>query len=217
MPHLFDGENFSRVLEAAERLATDASDNERRLTELVRRMEVEARSRVNGKPATDWLDAVRHVCVAAGEQRHAAESIVEGLAFDVARNGKAERPRVLIVDDSEDNRDMAAVVLEAFGFRTASAANGLEGLIVAHYSNPAVVLLDIAMPILGGIEAARLLKASSVTRQIPIIAYTATPLSADGWLARLFAEVLRKPVSPDAIVAAVRQATLADGSRSGAS
>jgi CheY-like chemotaxis protein len=217
MPHLFDGQNFSRVLESAERLATDAIDNERRLTELVSLMEVESKSLVNGRSANQWLDAVRHVCVAAGEQRHAAESIVEGLAFDVARNGAAERPRVLIVDDSEDNRDIAALVLEAYGFRTASAANGLEGLIVAHYANPSVIVLDIAMPILGGIEAARLLKASSVTRHIPVIAYTATPLSADGWLARLFVEVLRKPVSPDAIVDAVRQATLADEGRSGAS
>src|SRR5690348_4431451 len=110
MPHLFDGQNFSRVLQAAERLATDAIDNERRLTELVRLMEAEAHSHANGRPDNEWLAAIRHVCIAAGEQRHAAESIVEGLAFDVVRNGAAERPRVLIVDDSEDNRDIAAVV-----------------------------------------------------------------------------------------------------------
>ena len=217
MPHPFDGHSFSRVLAAAERLATDAIDNERRLIELVGLMEIEAQSRVNGRPPDEWLDAVRHVCVAAGEQRQAAEAIVNGLAFEVTRNAAAKRQRVLIVDDSEDNRDIAAVVLETFGFRTATAANGLEGLIVAHYANPAVVLLDIAMPILGGIEAARLLKASSVTRHIPVIAYTATPLTTDGWLARLFVEVLRKPVAPDDIVAAVRQAMLAAGDQSSAS
>jgi CheY-like chemotaxis protein len=219
MPHAFDGNSFSRVLADAERLATNAIDQERRLTELVALMERAAASRSNGMSPDEWLDAIRQVCIAAGQQRQSAERMVNRLAVDVDHDRRAgrERRHVLVVDDSDDNRDIAAMVLEASGFHATTASNGLEGLIVAHYANPAVVLMDIAMPVLGGIESARLLKASEVTRSIPVIAYTATPITADGWLARLFAAVLRKPVGPDEIVAAVSRLAVADDARFGAS
>ena len=147
---------------------------------------------------SDLLEAIRDACLEAGEQRQLAEAIVSRLAGDVTDDSAAPaaRGRVLIVDDAEDNRDIAALVLEQSGYLATTASNGLEGLIAAHYTNPTVVLMDIAMPVLGGIEAARLLKVSAVTRHIPVLAYTATPLNAEGWLARLFADVVRKPATP---------------------
>ena len=146
-------------------------------------------------------------------------AIVNRLAAEVEEAAEASqgRGRVLIVDDSPDNRDLAAMVLESSGFQATTASNGLEGLIVAHYANPTVVLMDIAMPVLGGIESARLLKASAVTRHIPLLAYTATPFNADGWLARLFSAVLRKPVGPDDLVSAVRRFALGAEAAPGAS
>jgi CheY-like chemotaxis protein len=68
---------------------------------------------------------------------------------------------------------MAAMLLETSGFDTITASNGLEGVIVAHYTRPAVVIMDVAMPVLDGVQAARLLKASQVTHDINVIAYTA--------------------------------------------
>ena len=61
------------------------------------------------------------------------------------------------------------------------------------------------MPVLGGIEATRLLKASKATRRSAVIAYTATPISAEGPLGQLFVGVLRKPANPDAVIAMVEQ------------
>ena len=54
-------------------------------------------------------------------------------------------------------------------------------------------------------SAARLLKASIVTRSSPVIAYTATPISSDGPLGRLFADVVRKPATAGGIVEAVKR------------
>jgi two-component system, cell cycle response regulator DivK len=207
MPSPFDGHSFSRVLGDAERLATGARDYERRLSELAGLLEQAALARLAAGPRDELFVQLRDLCVAAGEQRDAADVLVNRLAGDMGQPAPemAKSPRVLIVDDAEDNRDLAAVVLEASGFAATTAGNGLEGLIVAHYADPAVVLMDIAMPVLGGIEATRLLKASSVTRHIPVLAYTATPITRDGWLAPLFTEIVRKPAEPQAIVAAVRR------------
>ena len=213
MPHAFDGNRFSRVLADAERLAADTLDHERRLTELVSLVEQATAARKAAPRRADLLDAIRDACLEAGEQRQLAEAIVSRLAGDVADDAAphSARGRVLIVDDAEDNRDIAALVLEQSGYLATTASNGLEGLIVAHYVNPTVVLMDIAMPVLGGIEAARLLKVSAITRDIPVLAYTATPLNADGWLSRLFADVVRKPATPDDIVGAVARVAGATG------
>jgi CheY-like chemotaxis protein len=111
----------------------------------------------------------------------------------------------LIVDDAEDNRELAATVLEHSGFHAVTAANGLEGVIAAHCLRPVAVLMDVTMPVLNGIEAARLLKASASTRSMPVIAYTAKPDFYEGPLTRLFVGVLGKPATPEAIVAKVRE------------
>jgi two-component system, cell cycle response regulator DivK len=113
------------------------------------------------------------------------------------------------VDDSSDNRDMAAMLLETAGFDTITAGNGLEGVIVAHYTRPAVVIMDIAMPVLDGVHAARLLKASQVTQAINVIAYTAKmSLGDDAPLDQLFVDVLKKPASPETMIGLVQRFAL---------
>jgi len=207
MPHVFDGHRFSRVLADAEHLAASTRDHERHLSELLTVMERSVATGAAPEPAA-WLEAVRQVCAAASEQRQAAEQVLSRLAVDSPHAGVTATPRglVLVVDDSEDNCEVTATVLEASGFRTMAAGNGLDALVVAHYASPAAVLMDISMPVLGGIEAARLLKASPVTRDVPVIAYTASPMLADAWLTHLFVEVLRKPAAPAEIVRAVARA-----------
>jgi two-component system, cell cycle response regulator DivK len=126
-----------------------------------------------------------------------------------ATDGASRRPLVLVVDDSSDNRDMAAMLLETAGFDTITAGNGLEGVIVAHYTRPAVVIMDIAMPVLDGVHAARLLKASQVTQAISVIAYTAKmSLDDDAPLDQLFVDVLKKPASPETMIGLVQRFAL---------
>jgi two-component system cell cycle response regulator DivK len=200
MPHSFDSVSFGELAVDADRLATSASGHEARLASLVAALEAKGHSTL--------LETLRQLCVGAREQRLIADSLRARLLGDVASpNSKyaVKRPLVLIVDDSPDNRDMAAMLLETSGFDTITAGNGLEGVIVAHYTRPAVVIMDVAMPVLDGVEATRLLKASPVTHDLNVIAYTAKMNVDDAPATRLFAEVLRKPASPEAIVGIVQR------------
>jgi CheY-like chemotaxis protein len=79
---------------------------------------------------------------------------------------------------------------------------------VAHYTRPAVVIMDVAMPVLDGVQAARLLKASQVTHDINVIAYTAKLNVDDAPATNVFADILRKPASPEAIVGVVQRFAL---------
>jgi CheY-like chemotaxis protein len=200
MTHAFDSACFGELAADANRLAASASGHERRLASLVDALEAEG--------DTPLLTTLRELCVGAREQRRIANVLRAGLIGSVAAPHSAEalrRPLVLIVDDSPDNRDMAAMLLETSGFDTITAGNGLEGVIVAHYTRPAVVIMDVAMPVLDGVQATRLLKASHVTHDIKVIAYTAKMNAEDAPEMRLFAEVLRKPASPEAIVGTVQR------------
>ena len=200
MTHAFDSACFGELAADANRLAASASGHERRLASLVDALEADGDNPL--------LHTLRALCVGARQQRQIADTLRQGLIGNVAAPNSEEalkRPLVLIVDDSPDNRDMAAMLLETSGFDTITAGNGLEGVIVAHYTRPAVVLMDVAMPVLDGVQATRLLKASQVTHGIKVIAYTAKMNVEDAPETRLFEEVLRKPASPEAIVGTVQR------------
>jgi CheY-like chemotaxis protein len=119
------------------------------------------------------------------------------------RESSARGDAVLVVDDYEDTREIVRLVLEDAGFVVRTAVNGLEALIVAHEIRPAVVVMDVAMPIMDGLEATRLLKAADATRHARVIAYTGNPIVA---AESLFVAVLRKPAQPDLVLQTVRQA-----------
>jgi CheY-like chemotaxis protein len=85
-----------------------------------------------------------------------------------------------------------------------TAGNGLEALFGAYEMQPAVILMDMTMPVLDGIEATRLIKATKATRNARVIAYTANPPLADVLARRLFVAVLPKPSTPDVVLAAVQ-------------
>jgi CheY-like chemotaxis protein len=198
MSHTFDSARFGQLAAATERLVAGAHEHERRLMALV--------GEVDADHAPEILAILEDLCVGAREQRRIADSIRARLLGHLgSTNGHAPRPLVLIVDDSSDNRDMAAMLLETAGFDAITAGNGLEGLIVAHYTRPAVVIMDVAMPVLDGVQATRLLKASRVTQNINVIAYTAKMNLDEAPMTSLFADVLRKPASPETIVGLVQR------------
>ena len=111
---------------------------------------------------------------------------------------------VLVADDYNDIRELLAIVLQDAGFVVRTAANGLEALIAAYETRPSVIVMDVTMPVLDGIEATRLIKASAATRDARVIAYTGNP-ALDYGDRTLFAAVLQKPVAPDVVVATVQQ------------
>ncbi|MFW5730450.1 MAG: SpoIIE family protein phosphatase [Desulfonatronovibrionaceae bacterium] len=78
-------------------------------------------------------------------------------------------PRILIVDDSSLNRRLLRVVLKNSGYKTIEAENGKEARDMAAEYLPDLILLDVMMPVEDGFDTCRALKASAVTRDIPII------------------------------------------------
>jgi len=87
------------------------------------------------------------------------------------------QPLVLIVDDDARNRKLARDVLQVAGFRTLEAADGAEAIAIATEHVPAVVLLDVRLPDLGGAEVARRLRSNGPTASITIVALSALGLA----------------------------------------
>ena len=91
-----------------------------------------------------------------------------------AMDGEVRRaPRVLIVDDSEDSREVLRVRFDATGYETSCACDGVEALKVVADSPPDVIVLDVMMPQIDGNEVARRIKADPSLPFIPIIMQTA--------------------------------------------
>ncbi|HBB34638.1 MAG TPA: response regulator [Cyanobacteria bacterium UBA9273] len=82
-------------------------------------------------------------------------------------------PRILAVDDNEDNLQLLACVLESCDYSFVTATDGEKTLSLAKDYQPDLILLDIALPKIDGIEIVHRLKQDTLTHQIPVIAVTA--------------------------------------------
>ena len=113
--------------------------------------------------------------------------------------------RVLVVDDYDDARELLGIILQHVGFEVLLAANGIDAIETARRNHPDVVVMDLFMPGMDGIEATRRLREDPALRDVPVIAYTArtAPLADDE---QLFAGVCIKPCSPDRLIGMVRGA-----------
>jgi two-component system cell cycle response regulator DivK len=87
--------------------------------------------------------------------------------------------RILYIEDNEDNIYMLARRLERRGFEVIAAPNGAQGVAMAHSERPALILMDLRLPVLDGWEATRRLKAQAATRDIPVIALSAHAMAGD--------------------------------------
>ena len=103
---------------------------------------------------------------------------------------------VLVVDDNDRNRKLALDVLAAAGFRVLGAGRAAEGIALAREHVPDVILMDLRLPDMDGVEATRKLAAHERTARIPVVAMSATPLEgSDDWLEGAgFAGSLEKPI-----------------------
>ena len=86
---------------------------------------------------------------------------------------------ILIVEDNEKNRKLVRDVLQFKGYRTLEAESGELGVALARESLPALILMDIQLPGMSGIEALGHLRADPSTRDIPIVAVTASAMMQD--------------------------------------
>ena len=86
---------------------------------------------------------------------------------------------ILLVEDNEMNRDMLSRRLKRRGFEVIEAVDGQAGVDAARAHAPAVILMDMSLPVMDGWTATRALKADDTTRQIPVIALTAHAMASD--------------------------------------
>ena len=117
-------------------------------------------------------------------------------------------PRILVVDDSEANRDIIVTRLRAHGYETAEAADGEQTLLAVNEWVPDLILLDVMMPKLDGIEVCRRLKGDTTRPFTPIVILTARSDTKDvvTGLDAGADEYLTKPVDQAALIARVRSA-----------
>lgn len=88
-------------------------------------------------------------------------------------------PTILLVDDHDDIRKMMTLQLQKRGYAVVTASNGLEAVLATAQSAPALILMDINMPELDGLEATMQIRAANLNTRIPIIALTAHALPGD--------------------------------------
>ena len=87
--------------------------------------------------------------------------------------------KILIVEDNEDNRDMLSRRLQRKGHMIVHAADGLDAVDVAARERPDLILMDVGLPVMDGLEATRRIRACAATQTTPIIAVTAHAMSDD--------------------------------------
>jgi two-component system, cell cycle response regulator DivK len=104
---------------------------------------------------------------------------------------------VLIVEDNEKNMKLARDVLQAKGYSTVEAVSGEEGVKLAKEKKPDLVLMDIQLPGISGIEAFKQIRGNASTKAIPVIALTAsvTPTDRTAISAAGFDAFLGKPIN----------------------
>lgn len=88
-------------------------------------------------------------------------------------------PKILLVEDNADNRDMLSRRLIRKGYDVVMAVDGGEGVAKAVSESPDLILMDMSLPVLDGWEATRQVKANPATQGIPIIALTAHAMAGD--------------------------------------
>ncbi|TWX55719.1 ATP-binding protein [Colwellia hornerae] len=120
----------------------------------------------------------------------------------VARESKFEG-QVLLADDHDDNRRLIARLLTSLGLEVLSASNGREAVELCLKSNPNLILMDIQMPEMDGIEAFKVLRQKGCLR--PIVALTANAMSheVDKYLALGFDGHLKKPIERKLFIATI--------------
>jgi CheY-like chemotaxis protein len=115
--------------------------------------------------------------------------------------------KILIVEDNPDLSELLAVYLNGIGYETLEAGNSAEGVSKALSDRPDLIITDLNLPDMNGVDATTLLKQDPATSQIPIIVLTAMALGK--WKTQALnagaAKCLIKPISPPDLADVVRE------------
>ena len=150
--------------------------------------------------------------LAAGAARPAAEAPVEAERSPRAQGRAGGRVRVLLVEDHASNVAVMRDMLELRGYGLAVAQEGEEALALARAERPDLIVMDIQLPGMSGLEVIRRLRGEERLRGVPIVALTALVMPGDRerCLAAGADEYLSKPVSAETLLVTIDR-LLADG------
>jgi len=114
---------------------------------------------------------------------------------------------ILVVEDNPDNMVLVDEILEDEGFRVLQASTAEAGIVQLDSEDVDLVLMDISLPRMSGLEAIRIIKANNATRDIPVIALTAHAMQTDRdkALAAGCNDFLTKPINEDELIAAMQE------------
>jgi two-component system cell cycle response regulator DivK len=120
---------------------------------------------------------------------------------------------ILVVEDDSANRDYARAVLEGEGFEVESVESAEQALVLLRRRTPNLILMDIQLPGMDGLELTRLLKADPATEPIPIVAMTGQtmPIHQRAAMAAGCAGLIGKPATPTALTSEVMAHIKGDG------
>jgi two-component system alkaline phosphatase synthesis response regulator PhoP/two-component system response regulator VicR len=109
--------------------------------------------------------------------------------------------KILLADDEEDIKVIVQMYLETIGYDVVTAFDGLDAVEKAKEIKPDLILMDIMMPVIDGIEVTRQLKSQDETRDIPVVMLTAAAQSTmvDRAMKAGAADYISKPFEPDAL------------------
>ena len=150
-------------------------------------------SSAEGRGSTFWLENAAEPAAAATPKPEALERVLEGL-------------RILVVEDNATNRMIATKLLESLGASVDTAADGYLGVEAASRGGFDLILMDVQMPGIDGLEAARRIRALGGPASVaPIVALTANVLShqKERYLDAGMDGVVGKPISPATLIAEI--------------
>jgi DNA-binding response OmpR family regulator len=118
-----------------------------------------------------------------------------------------KKPKVIIVDDDRETREMLALALRQEGFEVAQAANGLRLISTLHVDRPDVILMDVNMSWIDGFELCRAVRASEEFNSIPVVFISGRSATADvkRGMECGAADYFTKPVELPTLIARIRQ------------
>ncbi|MEZ4421922.1 MAG: response regulator [Gemmatimonadota bacterium] len=129
----------------------------------------------------------------------------EGPEARGSEDGRKDEPVIVLAEDHEETRYVLRAVLEQGGYTVAATSNGREALDAVARTEPALVITDLMMPVLDGVQLARALTDEGGERAVPVILVSAhaTDMDDESGVEAWFDAVLRKPVRPSDLLAAV--------------
>src|SRR5437868_8448633 len=114
--------------------------------------------------------------------------------------------KILIIDNEEDVIDLLSLHLRKAGFALSTATDGATGLRLAREESPALIILDLMLPGMPGLEVCKILKTDTATRHIPILMLTAKAEEIDRIVGLEFGadDYVTKPFSPREVILRIK-------------